>query len=225
MARRQDRSTTEQAAVFTPPDAVQRPRFKSIVVGSIHVPANAGCAWEPAPTARKHVNFAFPPPNPAGRPSTKRQYSPQPALLPLKSCLKPESSSHAARRSVSGSFLDAPNCCAPFTNGVAPSQGPGDATGRHGVVLGEDGWSPILPRHWWRRADFRSAEDSRNPVARSPPRRSAVSKRLCSKCIRCLGSGHLAADCRDPVRCLRCGRVGHKAKECRAVDSLVHPPR
>ncbi len=39
------------------------------------------------------------------------------------------------------------------------------------------------------------------------------------RCYKCLGLGHLAFACRDPVRCRVCGKCGHKAFQCKEVTA------
>ena len=37
---------------------------------------------------------------------------------------------------------------------------------------------------------------------------------MAGRCYRCLGRGHFARDCRDPIVCRVCLRTGHRKKEC-----------
>ncbi len=37
------------------------------------------------------------------------------------------------------------------------------------------------------------------------------------RCFRCLGVGHFAVDCRDPVKCRACRKIGHKADSCKKL--------
>ena len=37
---------------------------------------------------------------------------------------------------------------------------------------------------------------------------------MAGRCYRCLGRGHFARDCRDPIICRVCLRTGHRKKEC-----------
>jgi hypothetical protein len=76
-----------------------------------------------------------------------------------------------------------------------------------------DGWTTIR-----RKRSYGAREHSRRPTTRpSLPSHSARDNllvRLSGKCFHCLGRGHRASSCRDPLRCFGCGGPGHKAWLC-----------
>ena len=43
---------------------------------------------------------------------------------------------------------------------------------------------------------------------------------MAGRCYRCLGKGHFARECRDPVVCRACMRTGHRQKDCMNQDGL-----
>lgn len=83
----------------------------------------------------------------------------------------------------------------------------------HVAVDALDGWTTVR-----RKRSHGAREHSRRPTTRpSLPSNSARDKLLVSlsgKCFRCLGRGHRASSCRDPLCCFGCGGPGHKARLC-----------
>ena len=77
----------------------------------------------------------------------------------------------------------------------------------------EGDWSTVSLKYWWRRGEF--TPHRRRPA--SNVHHLPMAKRMQGMCLRCLGKGHSAASCTEPMRCINCGCIGHKAHVCKSA--------
>jgi hypothetical protein len=163
-----------------------------------------------------------PPPPPAG---TQRRSRPASVIVVPEACaaVPCQPATPAPTKRVRFAITPPLHCisAAPRASGSRPTftAAPLSATpascGRpdHVAVDALDGWTTVR-----RKRSHGAREHSRRPTTRpSLPSNSARDKLLVSlsgKCFRCLGRGHRASSCRDPLRCFGCGGPGHKARLC-----------
>ncbi|KAM0930644.1 hypothetical protein ACQ4PT_000839 [Festuca glaucescens] len=90
----------------------------------------------------------------------------------------------------------------------------------------EAAWLPVRPAHWWRKlSSFQSHSrrvkgqgHSTRPFLPAHIQREKKGDKVRGrdrKCFRCFAPGHLARDCRNPIRCHYCFKLGHTSKVCR----------
>ncbi|KAM0840514.1 hypothetical protein ACQ4PT_059610 [Festuca glaucescens] len=85
-------------------------------------------------------------------------------------------------------------------------------------------WLPVRPAHWWRKLSSFQSHSRRGQGHSSRPfvpahiQREKKGDKLRGRdreCFRCFAPGHLARDCRNPIRCRYCYKLGHTSKVCR----------
>ena len=182
------------------------PPLRSVVVGSIRIQLEEDSAHARTSSSRR-VSFSsgyrvsLPPHRRHYSPPPKR-HNPRPCCRSATTAAPGSGSAIKSASAISGTNIDE----------LVPSQCRRDTTANCSDGLDEKGWSTVRPKYWWRRGEFTPHRRRPTPYAHQLP----MAKTLQGKCLRCLGKGHSAASCREPVRCINCGRFGHKAQTCRS---------